>query len=215
MSDLPGPGSPADLLGLRLARTARGQQEISARQLPLARPARNLLLIIDPGRTTGEWLALVRGCTEDDLYQLLTNGLVAAVVASGEAPASSASVTQSATQTVTQSATQSTTQSAAKSSAPPAEPGAPATEGIPVATARMSLADALQMQSYRLLYDRMTAEARPQLGLIKGYKLILDIERCSGPEAIRALALQFVEQVRGVHGDTRARALAQRLADPP
>ena len=219
MSDLPGPGSPADLLGLRLARTARGQQEISARQLPLARPARNLLLIIDPGRTTGEWLALVRGCTEDDLYQLLTNGLVAAVVASGEAPASSASVTQSTTQTTTQSATQSTTQSAtqsaAKSSAPPAEPGPPATEGIPVATARMSLADALQMQSYRLLYDRMTAEARPQLGLIKGYKLILDIERCSGPEAIRALALQFVETVRGVHGDTRARALAQRLADPP
>ena len=203
MSDLPGPGSPADLLGLRLARTARGQQEISARQLPLARPARNLLLIIDPGRTTGEWLALVRGCSEDDLYQLLTNGLVAAVVASGEAPASSASVTQSASQ------------SAAKSSAPPAEPGPPATEGIPVATARMSLADALQMQSYRLLYDRMTAEARPQLGLIKGYKLILDIERCSGPEAIRALALQFVETVRGVHGDTRARALAQRLADPP
>ena len=203
MSDLPGPGSPADLLGLRLARTARGQQEISARQLPLARPARNLLLIIDPGRTTGEWLALVRGCTEDNLYQLLTNGLVAAVVASGEAPASSASVTQSASQ------------SAAKSSAPPAEPGPPATEGIPVATARMSLADALQMQSYRLLYDRMTAEARPQLGLIKGYKLILDIERCSGPEAIRALALQFVETVRGVHGDTRARALAQRLADPP
>ncbi len=207
MSDLPGPGSPADLLGLRLARTARGQQEISARQLPLARPARNLLLIIDPGRTTGEWLALVRGCTEDDLYQLLTNGLVAAVVASGEAPASSASVTQSTTQTVTQSA--------AKSSAPPAEPGPPATEGIPVATARMSLADALQMQGYKVLYDRMTAEARPQLGLIKGYKLILDIERCSGPEAIRALALQFVETVRGVHGDTRARALAQRLADPP
>ena len=203
MSDLPGPGSPADLLGLRLARTARGQQEISARQLPLARPARNLLLIIDPGRTTGEWLALVRGCTEDDLYQLLTNGLVAAVVASGEAPASSATASQAATQSATQSA------------ASPAEPGAPATEGIPVATARMSLADALQMQSYRLLYDRMTAEARPQLGLIKGYKLILDIERCSGPEAIRALALQFVEQVRGVHGDTRARALAQRLADPP
>ena len=58
------------------------------------------------------------------------------------------------------------------------------------------------------------AEARPQLGLIKGYKMILNIERCAGPEQIRALALQFVEQVRGLKGDAEANALAQRLANP-
>lgn len=90
---------------------------------------------------------------------------------------------------------------------------APAADAI-VATGRMSLADALQAQSYKLLYDRITAEARPQLGLFKSYKLILEVERCNGADAIRALALQFVEQVRGMHGDTQARALAQRLADP-
>ena len=78
----------------------------------------------------------------------------------------------------------------------------------------MSLADALQGQSYKLLYDRLTAEARAQLGLFKGYRLILDIEKCSGPEPLRQLALQFVEQVRLAKGDAAASALAQRLADP-
>lgn len=91
-----------------------------------------------------------------------------------------------------------------------AAPAAPVT----APTARMSLADALQAQSYRLLYDRLTAEARPLLGLIKGYNLILGIERCAGPVEIRALAVQFVEQVRGAKGDAEANALAQRLANP-
>ena len=70
------------------------------------------------------------------------------------------------------------------------------------------------MLSYRLLYDRLTAEARQQLGLIKGYKLILDIEKCVGAPELRALALRFVEQVRQAKGDAEARALVQRLADP-
>ena len=97
----------------------------------------------------------------------------------------------------------------------PADPPAADAAAAPTpTTARMSLADALQAQSYGLLYDRLTAEARPQLGLIKGYKLILSIEKCAGPVEIRALALQFVEQVRGVKGDDEANALAQRLANP-
>ena len=173
--------APGDLAGLRLARSERGQQEISARQLNLSRPARNLLLIIDPKRSAADWLGMVRGATADDLQQLLAGGLVA----TWGTPATPA----------------------------PAAPTAPVPAAA-LATGRMSLADALLTQSYKLLYERITAEARPQLGLFKGYKLILEVERCSGPEAIRALALQFVEQVRGVHGDTQARALAQRLADP-
>ena len=95
-----------------------------------------------------------------------------------------------------------------------ADAATPLAPPSPAPTARMSLADALQAQGYRLLYDRLTAEARPQLGLIKGYKLILSIEKCAGPVEIRALALQFVEQVRGVKGDDEANALAQRLANP-
>ena len=189
MTNAPEAGDPLDLQSLRLGRTELGQREVTAKTLSLARPARNLLLIIDAKRSAGEWLGLVRGTTLDDLQQLLAAGLVAPV-----GPAAGTG-----------------------QRAPPAAADAPPAPapGLQVATARMSLGEALQGQSYKLLYDRLTAEARAQLGLIKGYKLILDIERCSGPDEIRLLAERFVEQVRTLHGDTRARALAQRLADPP
>ena len=189
MTNVPEAGDPLELQGLRLARTELGQREIIAKTLTLARPARNLLLIIDAKRSAGEWLGLVRGTTLEDLQQLLAAGLVAPVgPAAGAGPRAAP----------------------AAADAPPAS--APGLQG---ATARMSLSEALLGQSYKLLYDRLTAEARAQLGLIKGYKLILDIERCSGPDEIRLLAERFVEQVRALHGDARARALAQRLADPP
>ncbi|MBP7666488.1 MAG: hypothetical protein KA774_06565 [Burkholderiaceae bacterium] len=87
---------------------------------------------------------------------------------------------------------------------------APAPAGAP----RMSLAQALETKGYQTLYDRITAEARPRLGLIKGYKLILEVERCSGPAEIRALAQRFVEQVRAADGDAAAVALAQTLLAP-
>ena len=191
MTNLPGAVEPLDLQSLRLGRTELGQREITAKAMPLARPARNLLLIIDPKHRAGEWLGLVRGATLDDLQQLLASGLVASVRPAAAGPP------------------------AAPAAAPADVPPAPA-PGLQVATtARMSLGEALQGQGYKVLYDRLTAEARAQLGLIKGYKLILDIERCSGPDEIRLLAERFVEQVRALHGDTRARALAQRLADPP
>ena len=196
MTDTPQADPGTALLSLRLARTPLGQQEITVKQMTLARPARNLLLIIDAKRSAGDWLALVRGAGAQDLQQLLAAGLVATAAAPSPASVAPPVHTPPPVPPMTEA------------------PAAPAV-GIPVATARMSLGDALQAQSYKLLYDRMTAEARPQLGLIKGYKLILDIERCSGPDEIRLLAVQFVERVRAVHGDVKARALAQRLADPP
>ena len=73
---------------------------------------------------------------------------------------------------------------------------APAAAAQAAAAPRLSLAQALETKGYKVLYDRITAEARPRLGLIKGYKLILEVERCSGPAEIRALAQRFVEQVR-------------------
>lgn len=188
MTNLPEAGDPPDLQSLRMGRTALGQQEITAKKVTLARPARNLLLIIDHKRSAGEWLGLVRGATLDDLQQLVALGLVAPGARAAVASAAAAPTPSSAADTV---------------------------PGLQVATARMSLSEALQGQGYKLLYDRLTAEARPQLGLIKGYKLILDIERCNGPDEIRLLAERVVEQVRALHGDTKARALAQRLADPP
>lgn len=155
----------ARVLSARLAKTDAGRTEIQRKSLPLSRPARNLLLIIDAGKPAQDWIGLVQGATPADLLELLRAGLVADQAA--QAPAA--------------------------------------------APARMSLAQALETKSYRTLYDRITAEARPRLGLIKGYKLILDVERCAGPPEIRQLALRFVEQVRMTQGDAAALGLAQTL----
>lgn len=158
-------------LSARYAKTDAGRAEIAGKALPLSRPARNLLLIIDTSRTAEAWLGLVQGATPADLGALVQAGLVT----SQGGPA-----------------------------------GAPAAQAAP----RMSLAQALESKGYKVLYDRITAEARPRLGLIKGYKLILDVERSNGPAEIRQLALRFVEQVRTTQGDAAALALAQTLLAP-
>lgn len=165
--------------GARYAKTEAGRAEVRGRALALSRPARNLLLILEPGRPAEAWMGMVQGCGGDELRALLDAGLIAPAAA-GAGPGAAAA----------------------------AAPAAPA-------RARIPLGQALARLGYRTLYERITALARPQLGLIKGYRLILELERCSGPDEARALALQFVEQVREADGDAAALALAERLAAPP
>ncbi len=153
-----------DALAGRYAKTEAGRSEIRLRALPLSRPVRNLLLIIDPSRPAAAWLGLVQGSDLAALQALFDAGLIA--------------------------------------------------DTVPAGAPRMSLAQALEHRSYQALYDRITAEARPRLGLIKGYKMILEVERCSGPPEIRALAQRFVDQVRDLHGDAVGMVLAQVLIAP-
>lgn len=183
-------GLPADALARRYTKTEAGRAEIRNRALPLARSARNLLLIIDASRPAGDWLGVVQGCDPAALQALRDAGLVVAsgTVAAGAAVGSVAGAPAAAT--------------------------APALPGGADAAPRMSLAQALEHRSYNALYARITAEARPRLGLIKGYRLILDVERCSGPAEIRALAQRFVDQVRDLDGDVAGMALAQVLIAP-
>ena len=190
---LPGGGS-ADGLARRFAKTEAGRQEIRQRALPLLRPARNLLLIIDPSRSAAEWLGLVQGCDRAALQALQDAGLVADIGPAGVG-----------------------TPGAPGAPGAPSSPGAtgaPAPPGAAAAPPRMSLAQALEHRSYSALYDRITAEARPRLGLIKAYKVIMEVERCSGPPEIRALAQRFVDQVRDLHGDAAGMVLAQVLIAP-
>jgi len=91
---------------------------------------------------------------------------------------------------------------------------APLAESRPLAPAAPrgpKLAEALQSYTYRELYDRLTAVARPQLGLVKGYKMVLEIEKCSGVDEIRALALRFVEELRAAQGDKAVRDFCREL----
>ncbi len=92
--------------------------------------------------------------------------------------------------------------------------GLVADSGATAAPPSASMAEALEHVSYSALYDRITAEARPRLGLIKAYKVIMQVEHCSGPTEIRALAQRFVDQVRELHGDAAGKALMQVLIAP-
>ena len=73
------------------------------------------------------------------------------------------------------------------------------------------LEEVLQGKSYRELYDLLTEQARSRLGLIKGYRMVLEIEKCAGAEEIRKLALRFVDEVRTMQGDAAARAFCKDL----
>jgi hypothetical protein len=170
------PGAaPGELLAGRYAKTEAGRAEIRRRILPLSRPARNLLLIIDASRPAEAWLGLVQGCGPAALQALVDAGLV-------EWNADSAAAG-----------------SPRKSAA-----------GVP----RMSLAQALETKDHGLLCRRMIAEARPRLGMVKGYWLALEVDHCESPAEVRALAQRFVEQVRAADGDAAAMALAQALIAP-
>ena len=73
------------------------------------------------------------------------------------------------------------------------------------------LVDALQAIGFRALYDYLTSKARPRLGLMKGYRAVLDIERCTDVAALRRYAELFVELVREASGDEAARVVRQEL----
>jgi hypothetical protein len=55
--------------------------------------------------------------------------------------------------------------------------------------------DPLGTVTYDDLYKMLTAQAKTRLGLIKGYKLILALEKCTTLAELRQLAQRFVVQV--------------------
>ena len=91
-----------------------------------------------------------------------------------------------------------------------------ATQSTATATADgPGLAAVLETLSYRQLYDLITSQARPRLGLIKGYKMVLEVERCSGPADIRVLTQRFIAMVRDVQGESGAQELHRILDVQP
>lgn len=185
--------SSADRLTRRFAKTEAGRLEIRQRTLPLLRPARNLLLIIDPSRSASEWISVVQGCDRTAFQSLQDAGLVAEIASAGAGSPLGEPVGK------------------------PQPPDAPAQSTLSASAAAplgTGLTQALEQRSYSALYDRITAEALPRLGMIKAYKLIMEVEECSGPAEIRALAQRFIDQVRTLKGEAAGKALAQVLIAP-
>lgn len=166
---------------MRYQKTPAGRDEIRKRSQELPRPARNLLLIIDDTREGAEWVGLVNGATQADLDRLVQAGLI---LPKGAITAPDIEIV------------------------PPAPEAAAA---APAAPAGRSVLQVLEELSYRELYDQLTADARPRLGLIKGYRMVLEIERCVDVEALRTLAIRYINEVRASQGEAAAKEFCRKL----
>ena len=74
-----------------------------------------------------------------------------------------------------------------------------------------SLESAIASLSYDQLYGLLTSQAKERLGLIKGFKMVLDVEKCNGLPELRALAMRFVGAVREAQGDGTAAKMSLAL----
>lgn len=221
----------------RYARTPMGQAEIQSRALGLSRSVRNLLLVINPSQTGAEWLGQVRGVTPDDLARLLAEGLIAPVAGAASGPATAST---GATATAATAAAARPVAAAAPVSPPPPLPGdagiAPraATPPLPAAVpgpgratppadelarALDALLRCIADARYGSLYDVLTGQAKARLGLLKGYKLVLEVEKADGVTGLRLLASQVATDWSRSHGlealHDLHRAIAAREASTP
>ena len=160
---------------------------MQARAHPLGRPVRNLLIVINDSRTIDEWLTGVNGVTAGDVNLLRELGLIAEVGASST-PASSPAKPGDLREGAAKPAV------ATPRAAAPAAPAA-ADTGDWQRTQQV-----IRLASYSALYDALNSIGKAKLGLVKGYRFALEVEKCSGPEEIRTLALKFAEQLRVDHG---------------
>ena len=53
---------------------------------------------------------------------------------------------------------------------------------------------------YVALYDVLTAQGRQHLSLMKGYRFVLEVEKCDCAATLRTLAHRFLEQLRQEQG---------------
>lgn len=169
-------------------KTEAGRAEIKARALPLTRSARNLLLVVDGGRTGREWLTMVHGLTEEDLRVLYEHGLVApkssvpmgfgAPVAAAPAPAPVAA--------------------AAPAPAVPEAAAVPARPGLPTL-------------DRAALYTYLSGDGVKLLGALKRYAFALEVERADSLEALQKLGLELVEKVSAAKGPQAALEVRRAL----
>lgn len=64
---------------------------------------------------------------------------------------------------------------------------------------------------YQELYDSLNALSKEQLGLFKGYRFALEIEKASGLDELREVAQRLVEEVQRVKGESAAQMVRRAL----
>jgi hypothetical protein len=210
----------------RYVKTDGGRAALKERAPDLPRVARTLLLIIDGSKSGDDWLSLVAGSSPETLQHLIERGYVETaapppapkppVVVEPPAPVPAPVAPVAPVAQVAPAALDAVDMrdfSAPRPAPSPAPPPVPSIEALTVVSSTGASFDALlEATTYRDLYDEMTAKARPLLGLMSGYRFVLDIEKCNGIDELRVLARRFVEQVRKEKGLVAADAFCRGLA---
>ena len=168
----------------RYSKTEVGRAELKAGTRGLPRPTRNVLFVIDPTRPAQEWLSQIQGTSSADLEHLLRHGLIERVAAPDNF----------GSQTAPLRPTQSTF----------------GQQTAPMRAAR-DFDDLTSSLGYERLYDVLTSQSKERLGLIKGYRMILEVERCTDISELRLLANRFADQLREEQGEDAVRKFRSAL----
>jgi hypothetical protein len=177
-------------IALIISKTAAGKIELQARAHSLKRSARTLLVLADGVRLAEELLQIVQGADAADIEDLRVAGLV--------------------TVTETMPAGTRRPEASAPALPPQGSPGPPSP--APGGVGADLPGEAVSAMGYQDLYAALNMLCRDHLGLIKGFRYSMEIEKASGIEELTAVARRFcaeVEQTKGVAaGQLVRRALA-------
>jgi hypothetical protein len=64
----------------------------------------------------------------------------------------------------------------------------------------LALQERVRRTAYGPLYSALNACGKDWLGLMRGYRFSLEVERCADAAALQDLALRFIAQIRADHG---------------
>jgi len=186
-------------------KTEAGRDEIRSRARGLSRTLRNLLFMVDGNRSSTYLIEHLQGVAAGDLEQLAAAGLIEALPALTPAIPVVLDVTLDS---------QAGVLTAPADPAPIPMPVSPL--AMPAALVDDRVEDrevlmAIRALSYPKLYKLLTDQARDRLGMIRGYKMALDVERTPSLEGLQQLALQFVSSVRELRGPAAAGELRRDL----
>jgi len=93
---------------------------------------------------------------------------------------------------------------------PAAVPAAPASGRGNREPSVEQLTAAMNALSYDQLYTLLTSQAKERFGLIKGYRFVLDVEKCANLQEMQGVAQRFLSELKQEHGEAGMRHL--RLA---
>jgi hypothetical protein len=175
------------------AKTDFGLSVVRERTLALPRMMRTMLVLTD-GRRTGEQLTqLVQGSGEPELRSLVDTGLISEKLLASGAPSAKKRELELLAQVLDVEVDMELPCSSA------------------IQEPSTSAPKAHQAAALGELYECLNAMAKEQLGLFKGLKYALEIEKASTAEQLVAIAHRYVVDVAKVKGEVAGRMARRAL----